>query len=286
MADLKKAIDLANKGKFTEALIILEKLFSIEPDDPEVLYNLGMCHTELGDPKKAIELLEKVSNRSPFFSNVYVALGFAYAKINKLDKAESNFRIALELDPNNPFASRNLGGLFGKKGEHEEAIDLFINALLQHPDDMRTVYGLGLAYFKTKKLDEADNQLKIVIKNSNDLNLLELAKDLRRKIAEINLKSDGFRIDAMFYCLGALEYFKNYKIKDVQKISFEIALKGQSGLDVNNPNKKYNLNSMAGEFSGLQLVCYMYVGFKTFAPEQDIGMDFSEEYNMAKKLFK
>jgi len=286
MADLKKAIDLANKGKFTEALIILEKLFSIVPDDPEVLYNLGMCHTELGNPKKAIELLEKVSNRSPFFSNVYVALGFAYAKINKLDKAESNFRIALELDPNNPFASRNLGGLFGKKGEHEEAIDLFINALLQHPDDMRTVYGLGLAYFKTKKLDEADNQLKIVIKNSNDLNLLELAKDLRRKIAEINLKSDGFRIDAMFYCLGAIEYFKNYKIKDVQKISFEIALKGQSGLDVNNPNKKYNLNSMAGEFSGLQLVCYMYVGFKTFAPEQDIGMDFSEEYNMAKKLFK
>jgi len=286
MADLKKAIDLANKGKFTEALIILEKLFSIVPDDPEVLYNLGMCHTELGNPKKAIELLEKVSNRSPFFSNVYVALGFAYAKINKLDKAESNFRIALELDPNNPFASRNLGGLFGKKGEHEEAIDLFINALLQHPDDMRTVYGLGLAYFKTKKLDEADNQLKIVIKNSNDLNLLELAKDLRRKIAEINLKSDGFRIDAMLYCLGAIEYFKNYKIKDVQKISFEIALKGQSGLDVNNPNKKYNLNSMAGEFSGLQLVCYMYVGFKTFAPEQDIGMDFSEEYNMAKKLFK
>jgi hypothetical protein len=38
----------------------------------------------------------------------------------------------------------------------------------------------------------------------------------------------------------------------------------------------------------MQMCCietgYMYVGFKTFYPEQDIGMDFSEEYNMAKKL--
>jgi hypothetical protein len=42
---------------------------------------------------------------------------------------------------------------------------------------------------------------------------------------------------------------------------------------------------MSGEFTGLQLVSYMYVGFKIIKPEVDIGMDFSEEYKTAQELF-
>ena len=32
----------------------------------------------------------------------------------------------------------------------------------------------------------------------------------------------------------------------------------------------------------VHLVCVMYIGFKSFAPEQDIGFDLSEEYAAAK----
>jgi hypothetical protein len=56
-------------------------------------------------------------------------------------------------------------------------------------------------------------------------------------------------------------------------------------LDVLNPDIKYSLKSMKGEFTGLQLVSYMYVGFKIFAPEVDVGMDFSEEHKTANELF-
>jgi len=34
------------------------------------------------------------------------------------------------------------------------------------------------------------------------------------------------------------------------------------------------------------LVCYEYVAFKQFAPEQNIGFDLSAEYETALKLFK
>jgi len=71
---------------------------------------------------------------------------------------------------------------------------------------------------------------------------------------------------------------------EVQKISFEIATLGSRGLNVNDPAKKYRLKSLPGEFSGLQLVCYMYVGFKQIAPEQDIGFDLSREYAAAMEL--
>ena len=45
--------------------------------------------------------------------------------------------------------------------------------------------------------------------------------------------------------------------------------------DCANPEKKYTLSAYPGEsFSGLQLMCLMYAGFKRIAPEQDTSMDF------------
>lgn len=283
---LKKAIELANEKKFNQAKEMLEELAKEYPNDPDILYNLGMCYTELNNPEKAIEVLTKGIVIAPELVNSHVALGFAFTKLGDLIEAESHFRNALEIQPDNSYALRNLGGLLAKKKDYEGAIEFLIKSLMKHPDDMRTTYGLGLAYFHTKKLNEADEQFKIVISNSNDNYLIDLAKDFRRNIAELNLKSDGLRTDAMFYCLGAMEYFKDMPVQDIQKIAFEIGMKGQSGLSVNNPSKKYTLKTMQGEFTGLQLVCYMFVGFKSFAPEQDIGMDFSEEYRMAKQFFK
>lgn len=43
---------------------------------------------------------------------------------------------------------------------------------------------------------------------------------------------------------------------------------------------------MPGAFSGLHLMCYMFVGFKAIAPDQDIGFDLSREYELATQMFK
>ena len=40
---LKKAIELANEKKFDQARKLLEELAKEYPNDPDVLYNLGMC---------------------------------------------------------------------------------------------------------------------------------------------------------------------------------------------------------------------------------------------------
>ena len=286
MTQLKKAIELANEGKFAQAKEILEELLIENPDEPGVLYNLGMCYTELNDPKKAIEILTKGVVLAPSFVNLHVALGFAFTKKGDLDEAIIHYKNALKIQPDNSYALRNLGGLLAKNKNYEEAIDVLIKSLMKHPDDMRTTYGLGLAYFYTKQLNEADEQFKIVLKNSDDNYLIDLAKDFRREIADLNLKSEGFRMDAMFYCLSAMEYFKGKTIEEIQKVAFEIGIKGQDGFAVNNPRKTYTINSMNGEFTGLQLVCYLYVGFKSFAPDQDTGMDFSEEYKMAQLFYQ
>ena len=64
------------------------------------------------------------------------------------------------------------------------------------------------------------------------------------------------------------------------EITFEVALLRESRLDYAKPKKKYTLSAYPGEyFSGLQLICLMYAGFKRIAPEQDTGMDLNEPWN-------
>ena len=70
----------------------------------------------------------------------------------------------------------------------------------------------------------------------------------------------------------------------MQSITFEIATLGRNALDVNDSAQKYHLESVPGSYSGLHLVSLMCVGFKMFAPEQDIGFDLSKEFAAAQAL--
>ncbi|MFH1409440.1 MAG: tetratricopeptide repeat protein [Nanoarchaeota archaeon] len=191
---------------------------------------------------------------------------------------------ALEIDSSNSYALRNLGGLYGKEKNYEKAIQCLEKSFSINPDDQQTTYGLGYSYFHIGKLNQADEYFKIAINLDESTKIAGMAKDFRREIAQISLKRHGFRLDAMFYCLAALQFFKDKTPEQIRQVAFEIGIKGRQGLDINNPDKKYTLDSMDGSFTGLQLVSYMYVGFKMIDPDQNIGLDLSEEYKHALEL--
>jgi hypothetical protein len=64
-------------------------------------------------------------------------------------------------------------------------------------------------------------------------------------------------------------------------------LLGTAGIDYTKADRRYSLKSIPAEqFSGLQLLCLMYVGFKKIDPTLDTRLDFKDAYEMALKLFK
>jgi len=286
MSDINYAIMLIKAHNLDAAKDVLEELLKKDSSDKDILYNLGMCYSELGKADKAIETLRECVRYYPHYSNAYVSLGFAYSILNDYQKAKDNFLTALEIEPSNSYALRNLGGLYGKENDEEKAVECFEKSFSINPADQQTAYGLGYTYFHFGKLEKADQYLKITIDLDESSKIASLAKELRREIAGINLKSKGFRIDAMFYCMSAKQYFENKTIEQIRQITFEIGLKGRDGLDINDPNKKYTLRTMEGSFTGLQLVSYMYVGFKIIDPNIDIGLDLSEEFTEALKLIE
>jgi len=78
---------LLTDGKLEEARFIMEYLAFRSPDDPNVLYNLGMVYSEFRDLDIAIDTLNRCVNISPLYSNAHVALGVAYARQDKLNEA-------------------------------------------------------------------------------------------------------------------------------------------------------------------------------------------------------
>jgi hypothetical protein len=91
---------------------------------------------------------------------------------------------------------------------------------------------------------------------------------------------------SVMYCLSALRRFEHMDREEIQQVVAEIALLGESGLDYASSEPQYTLNSLPGEqFSGLQLLCLMYVGFKDIAPTLDIGVDLGRPYQRALQMY-
>jgi tetratricopeptide (TPR) repeat protein len=284
MDHFNQALNFIQAGRLDEARIYLEELLKQNPEDVDLLYNLGMLYTDLGKPDMAIKLLKQCIKLSPRHANAYVALGFANMSSGDLKSAKEYTLEALKIAPDNPFVHRNLGGIFGKENDYLNACYHLQKSYNINPHDPQTVYGLAFAYKSLNDLENAEKYFKALLDMRAPETLKELAREGLGEIAFKTLKSHGPRMDVVFYILSALEIFKGKSTQKVKDISFEIGMLGRQGLEINNPTKKFTLRTLPGEFTALQLVSMMYTGFKQFEPNLDIGMDFSEEYSLALKL--
>ena len=84
--------------------------------------------------------------------------------------------------------------------------------------------------------------------------------------------------------LAAFRLFDTLPRDKVGQAVLEIARLGETGLAINDPSRRYALKSLEGDFSGLQLLCYMHVGIKHFDPTGQTGSGLDKEYEVAKEM--
>lgn len=289
MSDISKSINTGIEflydGKYLETLEIFQDLYQKVPDNPDVLYNYGICLNEIRDFIGAAQLLEKLVLLDPEYENAKVALGFSYINLNKNDDAIQILEDARKTDPDNILLLRNLGTIYAKTENFDKALEIFNHAETREPTSCEVLYAIALVYNSQKKYSDASRYLSKIIELDTDDTFTNLAKDLLREISSETFSSSGLRMDAVYYCLGALENFNKKSFHEIQTITFEIGTLASHGIDPSDSTKIYQLQSIPGEFSALHLLCYMYVGFKILQPDADIGFDLSKEFEAAEKLF-
>ena len=284
---VEHSVALLQQGEYGTAVPMLRTALQHMPDDPVILFNLGMALSDLKQLHDAITLLDRLVTLHPDHAQGWNALGIAYVRNNDAQAAEQALRRSVELAPDDGYSLRNLGGLIAKRSL-KDALPFIKRAAELLPTDQAAQHGYGQALFEAGDTAAADPVLERAIALNPLTEIAELARGLRTKLAHKSMRS-GFgsapRMDAVMYCLAALKLFAESPEK-CQAITFEIAMLGRQGFDINNPNTKYTLKSLPGTFSGLQLVSYMYVGFKRLSPTADAGIDLSREYQQAQRLFE
>ncbi len=278
---------ILQEGNLDSGILLLELFLSDNPEDANTLYNLGMAYSDKGNLERAIELLTKLVKQEPEHINGRVALGVALLRARKTEEGIRELQTAAEQDPDNAWAHRNLGAGLLQADRPAEAVTHFALARDLQPDDPTVWYGYAQALKLNGETLAADKAYVKAIDLDEFSEIAERARQARTGIAEKGFHgAEGTpRMDAVMYCLTALEKFEKLPPEQVKQIGFEIAMLGTHGLDVNSPEAKYSLKSLEGNYSGLNLVCYEYVAFKRIAPEQNIGFDLSAEYETAMKLF-
>lgn len=284
-----ETVDWLRAGQLHEAAVVMELLLSAEPDDETLLYNLGMAHSDLGNLARAEVLLRRCVGVDPTRTNARVALGVALLRQNQTAEAATLLEQALAEEPENAWAHRNLAVALQRTGDIDGAIRHLRTTVALNPTDERGWIGLGKALELSGELAEADEAYVKAIELAGFGEAAEIAQQGRSRIAESAFRTSGGgpeRPDAVMYCVAALECFAIMSEAEVRHVVMEIASLGRQGLDVNNPGHAYRLNSLPGQFTGLQLVSYLYVGSKQIALGADVGFDLSREYEAARSLYR
>jgi len=281
-------LGLLHNGFLEDALPILQALDGMI-DDADIAYNLGICFSELGQIAESVEPLEHCTRLAPDYTNAWVGLGVAYTRLGRNTEAMRALKKAVELQPQNPFAQRNLGALLSKEGKHDNALPHFRQAVAQAPNDPAAAFGLGqcLQGLGGEHRKEADQVYSDLIKRFPDSPGAEMARQALTELAQASFRGNvdgGVRMDAVFYMMDALDRFAGMSKADVGQVTMEIALLGKQGLRINDPDSRFTLRSLPGEFSALNLLCLMHVGVRSFDPSADTGAGLDKEYDLAKAM--
>jgi tetratricopeptide (TPR) repeat protein len=120
-------------------------------------------------------------------------LGDDFLQKGNLDEAVKQFQEAIRLDPAAPFAYNGLGKAYALQGKLDEAMALFSRAIKLDPELTGAHHNLGNAYMIKGRLPEAIAELKTALRLKPDH--IEVAK----KLAEVLMRT-GKAAEALPYC--------------------------------------------------------------------------------------
>ena len=279
------AIELLNRRAFAEAEAILLSLMKLERPPALTAFNLAMLWSDQGKINEALAILKAEVEERPESADIWNALGIAYQRQGDLARALEAIERSHAIEPENPYTLRNLGALLASDDPFA-GLPYLKKASELLPKDAAVAFGYGKALLECGHVNAADSVFERVVRLSPYTEIGERARTERTKLAEAALRENGgpLRMDVVTYLTEAINCFKELETAQVQAAVYEIALLGSKGLDINNPQSSYAVQSLDICRSGLCLLAYLYAGTKIVAPAQDVGVDFSREYTEAKRL--
>jgi tetratricopeptide (TPR) repeat protein len=154
-------------GDAEGAVEVMQPLFTGGPGDRDLWLALSQIQLRA----KQFEAAHEATSRAEALSEtvdekayIYFLYGSIWERQKELDRAEEQFRKALELDPNSAMTLNYLGYMFADQGINlDEAVELIQRALEMEPNNGAYLDSLGWAFYKQNRFELAEEYLQKAI---------------------------------------------------------------------------------------------------------------------------
>ncbi len=158
-----KGIILYFKKNFTDAVALLEKSVSIEPD-ARACYFIGLCRYNMGEPEQAITELQRASELDPAFAEAGILSSVIMLKRNRPDDAVREITNVLNKDANNAYAHDVLGSAYIAKGMYAEGMAEVDKAIDLNPRILNFYVQKSRLELQKGDIREAETALEAAVK--------------------------------------------------------------------------------------------------------------------------
>lgn len=141
----------------------------VYPEDENLLYEYGLLLENSGDHNAALLIMQKIIELKPDNAAALNFVGYSWAdkKVN-LDKALDYIQRAIELKPENGFIYDSLGWVYYRLGKIEQAVKALEKAAQLSPDDPAILDHLGDVYLESGRVQQALDAYRKAVKFSSN----------------------------------------------------------------------------------------------------------------------
>lgn len=243
-AQMKKANNLSSQKKYDEAIRVLKKVSRANPNNFQVLSNIGDILRISNNQPDAIKYYQEAI-KSIFYESerhwpIYYALAVSYDKNDEWDKAEENLKKALKLSNRHPQVLNYLGYSWLKHHtDIDKAASFILEAYEKEPNDGVIMDSLGWVYFNIGEYQKA-------------ITYLEKASELNPQNAIISdhlgdaYWLGGRKYEAVFLWKQALKQKEEREELNTKKVKHKIqnGLGNFKTLTITDERLKENLHSL------------------------------------------
>jgi len=193
------------QSKPSEAVKILQQALRLDPDLPELRYQLGLAYHGIGDEADAESELQAAVERTPGSAPAHNYLGIVRFQLGNAKAALDEFRAAAKLAPRDPNAHFNLGEALARTGDSHGAVEELRIAAGLAPEDggltrlMKSVETALAAPEGTIKVDVRQVLVPVVVTDREGHHITGLKQSdfkvfedgVEQKITAFNVESSG-----------------------------------------------------------------------------------------------
>jgi tetratricopeptide (TPR) repeat protein len=142
-------------GRVADSVPFLEQTSAWEPNNQEMTYALGMACLQSRQTAKARDAFAQMFSLAPDSASANLVTAQMLIRLESLEFAEAELKLAVEKDPKLPQAHFLLGQIAVFRARYDEGIQLLEKEIALNPANAMAYYKLGDAYTLQLKWDEA-----------------------------------------------------------------------------------------------------------------------------------